>query len=297
SMTTAIGYGSNIVAPALAGILYPTVGLGGIWPINIATFIVSIAIIVRLTIPQPSTNAQPAQKTDGRIANLWQEVTFGFRYVWKSSSLRTLLIVTTTFLAALQFINTRHDPMILARTDGSSQALGSISTIAGIGGVIGAIALSVWGGFRQNARGMLIGYIGAGFANLVFALGQSLSVWLPTEFFSSLCFPLIWSSEAAVWMKATPAKTQGRVFAVGFLVEDLVEIPIALLAGVLGDRIFEPAIQSSALIQKVFGPVVGIGAGAGIALLYLGGAISMILVGFLTLRSSSFDKLRTTMKG
>ena len=131
---------------------------------------------------------------------------------------------------------------------------------------------------------MLAGYVGAGLANLVFGLGRSLSVWLPAEFLASLCFPLIWSSEAALWMRATPAKIQGRVFTVGFLVEDLVEIPIALLAGVLGDSVFEPAMQSSAALQAVFGPIVGTGMGSGMALLYAGSAIALVFVGLVSWR-------------
>ncbi|MGD1920424.1 MAG: MFS transporter, partial [Pleurocapsa sp.] len=76
--------------------------------------------------------------------------------------LRSLLIVTTLFREALTLSDIIYEPMILARTDSSSQALAAVSTLAGIGGIIGAILVSVWGGFRSNVRGMLTGFMGIG---------------------------------------------------------------------------------------------------------------------------------------
>ena len=53
SMNSAVHYGSNIIAPAIAGVLYPIIGLGGILPIDLATFIVAIATLIWIRIPQP----------------------------------------------------------------------------------------------------------------------------------------------------------------------------------------------------------------------------------------------------
>ena len=52
-MNSVVHYGSNIIAPAIAGVLYPIIGLGGILPIDLATFIVAIATFIWIRIPQP----------------------------------------------------------------------------------------------------------------------------------------------------------------------------------------------------------------------------------------------------
>ena len=54
SMSSAVHYGSAIIAPAVAGVLYPIIGLSGILPIDLATFGVAIAILGWIRIPQPT---------------------------------------------------------------------------------------------------------------------------------------------------------------------------------------------------------------------------------------------------
>jgi hypothetical protein len=56
--------------------------------------------------------------------------------------------------------------------------------------------------------------------------------------------------------------------------------PLAILAsGVVADRIFEPAMRSESQLASVFGGLVGIGEGAGMALLLLISGLLVALVG------------------
>ena len=295
SMDTAIGYASSIVAPAIAGLLYPIIGLGGIWPINLATFAVVITVIALLKIPQPPPEERPSAKAVKGLAAVWQEVSFGYRYLLGHRGLRALLLLTTLFHATLLLTDLIYDPMILARTDGSSDALAAVSSIAGIGGVTSAVLISVWGGPKQRVSGMLTGFMSAGLAKIVFGLGQSLRVWLPSQFFSSMSFPLILGSEMALWTLATPAAVQGRVFAAHFLTYELATTPIALIAGPLSDRVFEPAMQSSGLLPTIFGPIVGTGPGSGMGLLFMLSAVFCFLVGVLSWRLPALRGLEATV--
>ena len=281
SMNSVVHYGSNIIAPAIAGILYPIVGLGGILPIDLATFGVAIATLIWIRIPQV-TRAEGAEEAEGEVSKLgvfWKEITFGIRYIWQRPSLRTLLLVTASFWFAHDLGGAISDPMILARSDNNSQVLGAIFSAAGIGGVTGAIVLSAWGGTKKRVNGMLMGFMGAGLAKTVFGLGQNPTVWLPAQFCSSLNFPLLGSSETALWMEAVPPKLQGRVFAANSLVLELVSAIATLIAGPLCDRLLEPAMQSDTILNSLFAPIFGSGAGAGMALLYVACAIAMFLVG------------------
>jgi MFS transporter, DHA3 family, macrolide efflux protein len=285
SMNSVVHYGSNIIAPAIAGVLYPIIGLGGILPIDLATFGVAIITLVWIRIPQPAgvreegETGRPIDGETGRVAALWSEITFGIRYIWQRDSLRTLLIFTALFWFAHDFTETIGDPMILARSNNNSQVLGAIFSAAGIGGVTGAVILSAWGGFKRRVNGMLAGFMGAGLAKTVFGLGQGTIVWLPTQFCSSLNFPLLGSSETALWMEAIPPKLQGRVFAANSLVLELVSAIATLLAGPISDRLLEPAMQSKSILNSLFAPIFGSGTGSGMALLYVISAIAMFFIG------------------
>lgn len=298
SMNSAVHYGSNIIAPAIAGVLYPIIGLTGILLIDLATFGVAIATLVWIRIPQvrraESAKGAKVAEEAGEVNKLrvfWSEVTFGIRYIWQRDSLRTLLLVTTAFWLAHDLGGAVFSPMILARSDNDARILGAISSAAGIGGVTGAVVLSAWGGTKRRVKGMLAGFMGAGVAKTIFGLGQSLTVWLPAQFCSSLNFPLLGSSKTALLMETVPPEFQGRVFAADELVVKLVSAIATLMAGLLSDRFFEPAMKSETILSSLFTPIFGNGAGAGMALLYVGCALAMFLVGAIAFQLPQLKQL------
>ena len=301
SMTRATGSLAGIVVPAIAGMLYPTLGLGGIVPISLAIVAFSTAILSVLKIPQPTKCDGPKleAKTKGwasHITLLWAEVTFGLRYIWRSAGLRSLVGITTVFWAVYALGGAIFDPMILARSGDSAKVLGTIGTVWGIGGLSAAALLSLWGGFRSNVRGMLMGFMGAGLTGIAFGLGQDLSVWLPAAFLASITLPLLSGSERALLTAAAPVEVQGRVFAARDLVNDTAEGAAMLLAGILSDNLLEPAMQSPGMLQSMFAPIFGTGAGAGMVLLYVGSAIAMLLVGIFGFRMPQLRLIEKTAK-
>ena len=273
SMDSAVHYGSNIIAPAMAGVLYPIIGLGGILPIDLMTFGVAIVTLVFIHIPQP------ASQSTTEIETLLSKLTFGFREVWRQPSLRSLLLISTLLWFFHDLGGAVYKPMILARTNGSAQVLASTASAAGIGGVTGAILLSVWGGPKRRVTGMLTGVIGAGVSKTMFGLGRSPLIWLPAQFCSSLNFPLLGSSETALWMTQIAPERQGRVFAANALVVEVVTAIATLIAGLLADRVFEPMMQSNTPFASFFSPIIGTGPGAGIALLYVITSIGLLFTG------------------
>ncbi|MDV3351205.1 MFS transporter [Leptothoe sp. LEGE 181152] len=268
SLLASVHYGSAILGPALAGLLYPLIGLLGILWLDLVTFGSAIALLLTCSIPQPQPEIEPKP--------LWSQLTLGFRYVWQRPSLRVLLLMTTLFWFFHDLGGAVYDPMILARTNGSAQALASTGAAAGIGGVTGAIVLSVWSGPKQRVRSLLAGFIGAGLSKTVFGLGRSLQVWIPAQFCSSLNFPLLGSSKNALWMESVPPAIQGRVFAANSLTVQSVSALGVLLAGPLADRLLEPAMMGRLTLWL---PGFGSGPGTGMAVLYTACALAMMLVG------------------
>lgn len=278
SMNSMVHYGSIIIAPAVAGLLYPVIGLTGILGIDLATLGVAILTLLPFHIPQPPPEVKSdSWKQAGKLARLRQEATFGLRYIWKTPHLLRLLMITALFWFFHDLGSAIDDPMILARSGGSTRTLGLIGTAAGMGGVTGAILLTVWGGPKRRIHGMLMGFMGAGIAKTLFGLGQNLKVWLPAQFGSSLNFPLLESSETALWMENVAPELQGRVFAANSLVLQGVSAFATLIAGPLAEDIFEPLVRSSK-VAWLMGPIVGTQPGAGIALLYVLTSLGLIIV-------------------
>ncbi|MEM8643082.1 MAG: MFS transporter [Cyanobacteria bacterium P01_G01_bin.54] len=279
SMGSMVGYGSSIVSPALAGLFYPLLGLPGIIGIDFATFAFAFITLLTATIPQPPQKTEDVAATTPQ-SNPWrQNLTFGFHHIWQQPSLKMLFIVGVLLTFAHDLGATLYQPMVLARTDGSAQALGAVSAAAGMGGVTGGMIITLWGGPKRRLRGLLGGYIGAGLSKMVFGWGQSPVVWVPAQLCSSLTFPMSNSCRSALWMEAIAPEHQGRVFAANSTVTQGVSAIAVLIAGPLADRVLEPAMQPGGVLVGLFGTAFGSGPGAGMAILYTACALALLLIG------------------
>ena len=147
--------------------------------------------------------------------------------------------------------------MILARTGNDARVLGSISSAAGIGVLRGQSIVSTWGSFRGRIHGVLLGMVGAGISKTIFGLRQMPLVWIPAQFCSSLNFPLKGISSTAIWLAKVAPEVQGP----------------------LADYVMEPAMGPGGSVAPILGGVFGKGSGAGMAVIYTGAAICLLLVG------------------
>jgi len=265
------GYGANIVGPALVGAIYPLVQLSGILWVDLGTFAIAVLTVLFVPIPQPERATGPAAFGKDFVA--------GFRYLFQWPGLVGILITAALFQFVHDMTNALHAPMILARSGNSAQALAAVSAAAGIGGVVGALIITVWGGPQPRIHGILLGMTGAGISKVGLTLGRSLNFWVPLQFCSSLNFPMMGSSGNALWLSKVPLTLQGRVFAISVLGRGLIAPLGRLVAGPLADHIFEPAMMPQGQLAPLFGGLFGTERGSGMALLYSLAAIAMTLVG------------------
>lgn len=284
SMNSAIHYGSIIIAPALAGVLYYIVGLSGILLIDFVTFTIAITSLFKVHIPQLKISEQP-QESRG----IWQDTIFGFRYLMARPSLLAVIVINSLFWFVHDIGATLFSPMILARTGNNTKVLGSISSAAGLGGVTGTVILSILGGFKRRIHGFLLGIIGAGLSKTIFGLAQGLIIWLPAQFCSSLNFPILTSSSQAIFLSKVRPDVQGRVFAIESSIQQIVSAIAVFLAAFLADRVFEPGMMSGGCLTPLFGGLFGTGKGAGMAFLYTISSVGLLLIGLI---GYAFPRLR-----
>ena len=255
-------FGSNIIAPGLAGALYYVVGLQGILTIDIATFAIALCTIYFVQIPQHVPNREfESQKP-------WQNLSFGWRYILKNPSLRSLLIFLLIFNFIDYAISGIHASLILSRSHNNTAVFASVQSAIGLGGVIGAVSLSMWGGFKRRIHGMLLGTVLSYGCMVVFGLGNLPANWILAGFFTAVFWSSISSSEQAIWLSKVPPEVQGRVFANRYLLTQLAA-PIGLaIAGPLADKVFQPAMLPGGILANTFGDLFGNNYSSGIALQY-----------------------------
>jgi len=268
---------ANIFGPILAAALMAYVGFYVIMIIDVVTCLVAVSALLFIVVPRPA-RSQAGRAGQG---NLWQEVAYGFRYIFKRPSLLGIQLV---FFAKNVFTNPALlvlvSPMILARTGNDELLLGSVMSMGAIGGLVGGALLSAWGGPKRRIHGVLLGMV---ILRLVgqggLALGNNLYIWAAASFLVSLCLPIINGSNQAIWQAKVPPDIQGRVFSARRLIAQFPTSFAMLWIGPLADKVFEPALMPNGALAPYLGRFLGTGPGAGMALLIFVGGMLGALIG------------------
>jgi DHA3 family macrolide efflux protein-like MFS transporter len=255
---------AGVFAPVLASLLLVVVGISGVLLIDVVTFVFAIGALLVIHVPQPQVTAEGAESA----GSLWKESIYGFRYILRRPSLLGLQLTFFFFNLTFTLGSVLISPMILARTGSNEAALATVLSVGTIGGIVGGILLSAWGGPKRKVHGVLLGMMLSAFFGLtLMGLGRTVVVWSAAWFVSALTVPILSGSSQAIWQAKTAQDVQGRVFAARRMIAQI-STPIAMvLAGPLADGVFEPGLQVGGSLAPVFGGWVGTGAGAGMGLI------------------------------
>ncbi|MEL6308581.1 MAG: MFS transporter [Chloroflexota bacterium] len=277
---------ANIIAPAVAGLLFSAFGVVGAILIDLATFLIAVLVISRVSIPQPKQTAEGAMLK----GSLFKESFYGLQYIWARKGLLGLVL----FFAMINLLATGYSaletPYLLARTQDTS-VLGILLSISSAGALIGGILYGVWGGTKSRIH-TVMGAMMLAMLGLVL-LGMSQTWWMLALSTLLLMTPLpMINAAAASIIQATVAPdVQGRVFAALQQISMLM-MPIGMLAvGPLADHVFEPAVGGAGWAR--FAPFVGTSFGSGMGLLIMiAGGIAFVL----TLLAYSVPVIRNVEK-
>ncbi|HEX5807742.1 MAG TPA: MFS transporter [Anaerolineales bacterium] len=276
-MMSLIDMGPGVLAPMLAGALLPVIGLTGILSLDVVTFLLAIGVLLFVHIPQPPRTSEGAQ-AQGHIL---KEALFGFRYIFARPSLLGLQLVFFFGNLCSGIALTVLAPMILLRTGNDSVSLGFVLSAGAIGGVVGGIAMSAWGGFKRRVHGVLGGWIVCSFFFAMMGLGTWVPFWVVMNAFAALFIPLINGSNQAIWQTKVAPDVQGRVFSARTLIAWLTNPISPLIAGTLADYVLEPAMSVPGGLSALFGGLVPPGPGAGMGLLIFLSSLGGMLAGLI----------------
>ncbi|MDT8382174.1 MAG: MFS transporter [Brevefilum sp.] len=271
-------FGVGIFAPILAGVLLPMIDVTGIIAIDLVTLVIALLFLLLVFIPEPEGRTR-----DEKSGAFFRELVYGFRYVWDRPSLFSLQLVFFfgNLFSSVGF--TLFAPMILASTNGDSTVLGGVQSAGAVGGLVGGLALTAWGGPKKKIHGVLLGWILFGAFDLVLmGLGRAVPIWLAASFLGMLVNPMLNGSNQAIWQLKVSPEVQGRVFSVRRLIAQ-VTAPISMaVAGPLADNVFEPAMTNQDhWLGQLLGPIFGNAPGSGMSLLVSLSGLLVVSVGMI----------------
>lgn len=270
---------AGIVAPALAGILYASIGVVGALFADLASF--ALAFLTLLWVRFPLQKGIPEQ---GQA--FWRQAWAGWRYILASK----IVFFTFSYFMFANFIiggvlTVLIQPYLIART-GSEETMGLLLSVLNIGMISGGFLISMYKGQPRmwviscGICFVCIGVMLLGLAQAPLSLALVMLIFgLPVTMINAL--------SVSLWQAKVPLDLQGRFFAARMQFSMLF-LPLAyFLTGYLTDHWFEPAVNRSNwhIIAPFFGETPGAGMGLYI---FLSGLVAIIA----TIPMFAFPKLR-----
>ncbi|HET8641600.1 MAG TPA: MFS transporter, partial [Pseudonocardiaceae bacterium] len=265
--------GVQIAAPLVAAGLLAVVGLLGVIVIDLASMVVAVVTLALTRLPRSATRPAGASAAP---ASVRADIAVGLRYLGQRPALLGLVAVFGAFNFLFGLAAALVQPLILSFAGPS--VLGALMFAGGSGLFVGSLVMTVWRGPRRRIDGIYLGLVIGGTALMLHSLRPS--AWLIAVAAPAVLFTLPLLNTMCITLlqtKVTPA-VLGRVMATVRMIATSSLPGAFLLAGLLADRVFEPAMAPDGWLAGSAGELIGVGEGRGIALIFLFDGLLLLLV-------------------
>jgi len=255
----------SVAGPVLGALLISILPLHGVMLIDVATAAFAIIPLFFLSIPQPTDRS-------AREMKLFASLRVGLGFVLKHRGLLTILGIASLANCLLNPAFVLLPLLVTQHFGGGALHLGWLQSGWGIGLIVGGLALSVWGGFRQRVFTLYIS--GVLQAAAVVSLGLVPAGLFPIALVALSAHGLFNAfhngSYSALLQSIVPKHMQGRVFT---LMESVVQsiYPISL---------------------AIVGPVVAV---IGLRTWYVAGGLVLVCLQIVALLAPSIRNLEANM--
>jgi DHA3 family macrolide efflux protein-like MFS transporter len=254
------GPSARMLAPVVAGFLYAFVSVEGILAIDLITFLIAVAVISQVHIPQPAETAE----SKASRGSIWHELRGGFTFLY---SRRGLFVLSFYFLF-LNFITAGVwvllSPYMLVLTDFNEPLVGILMGVSSFGLVTGGLVPIVWRVPRPRIHTILITLALAAVGLMLFGTVRSTVALGVVVFLMMLPYKMTNALLSSIKQSKIPPDMQGRVYGLTGQISILAQPIALLLTGPLVDDLLEPMVGTSR--WRVFAPIFGNEAGAGMGL-------------------------------
>ena len=236
--------GSQVVGPALAGVLVSMLGASNVLWADAASFAISAALIAAV-IPR----AAPAAERTARSCSYRHDLAEGLRFVFHDPPIRAIFISATALNFLISPLLAVILPVYMKATYNSAASLGFVIAAFGGGSVLGAIAYGVIGDRFARRSTFIAGVAGIGAAIATLAALPPVVVMAGAMLLGGVISgpngPLV----ATVLQERTPEGLRGRVFgtttAIGFTAAPLGVAVAGYVVDAIGVR---PTLIGSAIL-------------------------------------------------
>ncbi|EAZ91848.1 MFS transporter [Crocosphaera chwakensis] len=264
--------GANLISPILAGVLLGTLFVKGILLIDFLTFLVALLTLLITRFPNLSVDSDGLSSQSSLKTMLIE----GFDYLKQRSALLLIFafLMGTSFLISM--VTVLFTPLVLSNF--SSQVLGFLLSLGGIGMILGGVTLSIWPQNQRYVLAILNFTILAGISLLAVGLKTAISIYGLAVFMFMFSAVVVDTTATIILQKKVKSSFQGRIFALKTATNSSMTILAYISSSFLADWVFEPMMQNDNLVSNFVGQIIGVGEGKGINFMFFIAGVLTILV-------------------
>ncbi len=234
---------SRLVGGALGGVLAALGGIPLVAIADVGTFLVAAFLVARI---RTSGAIAPREASAegvvlGRFAELRADWVEGARVALGSRTVRVLGAFTLITSFGEGIWGTLFAPYVRSVLHGGAEALGVISGIQAVGGVLGGLVVATYGAGWRPQRMLAVGAVAFGLVDLAIALYPLAWVhaWPAAALMVVVGLPgaVVGAGLMTLFQQHTDDRERGRVFALLLLVRSTFQVLGSLTAGLLGGAI------------------------------------------------------------
>lgn len=247
-INSSIGSVMMLVTPALSGLLLSIFGLSATLFLDFVTAVTAVVILSFLPI------AARAKSADDPDSNVMAELAAGIAYARSHTLIKYLLV----FYALFFFLITPAaflTPLLVERSFGSDVWLLTANEISwSVGCLIGGLAVTMTGGFKNRIFTMAISCIAFGVLFAALGIASNFTLYLAIMLVAGVFMPLFGTAETILIQEQVPEYMMGRVFSMIQIIASSV-MPLGMvLFGPLADIVsIESIMIGTGILTAILG--------------------------------------------
>jgi len=272
-----------LISPIIGGLILAISGMEVILTIDILTFVVTVVAI--FTVRKSLAAASQVKKE----MNFFKDLKEGWLIILEAKGVMLLIVLVSLLMFYMGFIQVLSKPMLLSFT--SEKTTGILQTVVACGMMVSSIMIGS-GILKKNyVNVMVASFIGAGITMVGFGATTSIPIIIISGFLFFATLPYATASIDVLIRKSIDNEKQGRAWGIISLISQLGYVIAYILAGVLADYVFNPALLKGGMLAGTVGKIIGTGETRGIGFLIILAGFGLIITALIVSKSKSIREM------
>jgi MFS transporter, DHA3 family, macrolide efflux protein len=272
-----------LISPIIGGLILAVFNMEAILFIDILTFVLTVTAIFSV---RKSLAVKSQVKKE---MNFFKDLKEGWLIILEAKGVLLLIVLVSVLMFYMGFIQVLSKPMVLSFT--SEKTTGILQTIVACGMMVSSIMIG--GGILKGkyVNVMVASFVVSGITMAGFGATTSIPVIIISGFLFFATLPYATTSIDVLIRKSIDNEKQGRVWGLISLLSQLGYVVAFILAGVLADYVFNPALAEGGVLADTVGKIIGTGETRGIGFLIILAGLGLIITALVVSGSKSIREM------